>query len=638
MKFPHSLRDPIHGLVPMTACEWELLRTRAVSRLRGIRQMGMAYVVFPGAHHTRFEHVIGAMHTAGLLAERLSFDDSELRLIRLAALFHDIGHRPFSHSLEDAARRHVDRPELGFLHQFLDHEERTYQLVCHDPEIGEVLARHPEYREIDRKQLALAAIGEHARAEFNFFTHSEIDADRIDYVLRDSYYCGFAPGVDIQALRELYVPDPTYGIVLNSERLYVAQQILFARYHLISHVQNNPFSRLGDLILAECIRDALLASGEAERLEFTGIVNEGQDADLEHFLRLHAPEAWGKLRGLVSGAPLVEELVSYDFRVLSPVARYGIQSLRLEGLSVAQQLQERLAAELEGHALIGDALIDITRVKAPTDPLPTTPTGLVPWHGKLTEFPTIQGIIAASHDGAALHVYGPPDLGVTDEAFDRWVDRYKLLDPSMDAAKAEGMLAELWAGDKTRMGLLLAMEEATFDLLAEQIRHAPSRMDVLFLVCYLTLGLLEQVLGEERLYIDGMEAVWAIARHPEVVAAFGDRYPKAFETSEPSGTFSDDLGYLQRCGLLYVMTRLERVRNAFVERPKYGGTGWGRRLARLMTEPADSEKLARIDAAIRRLILPQQEVYREYFALLGASGGAARRRELRRLMPVAITR
>ncbi|MNK57284.1 HD domain protein [compost metagenome] len=633
MKFPHSLRDPIHGMVPMTACEWELLRTRALSRLRGIRQMGMAYVVFPGAHHTRFEHVIGAMHTAGLLAERLGFDDSELRLIRLAALFHDIGHRPFSHSLEDAARRHVDRPELSFLHQFLDHEQRTRELVCNDPEIGEVLARHPGYRELDREELALAAIGEHSRPEFNFFTHSEIDADRIDYVLRDNYYCGFAPGVDIQALRELYVPDPTYGIVLNSERLYVAQQILFARFHLISHVQNNPFSRLGDLILAECIRDALLTADDSGRHEFTRIVNEGQDADLEYFLRLHAPASWAKLQGLVSGTSTVEERYAYDFRVLSPVARYGIQSLRLEGLSVAQQLQERIGKDIEGGAMI-----DITRVKAPTDPIPTTPTGLVPWHGKLTEFPTIQGIIAASHDGAALHVYGPPGLRVGDEAFEHWVSRYKLLDPSMDPAKAEGMLAELWGGDKTQMGLLLAMEEATYDLLAEQIRHMPSRMDVLFLVCYLTLGLLEQVLGEERLYLDGTEAVWAIIRHPSVVSAFGDRYPKAFETSEPSGTFAGDLGYLQRCGLLYVMTRLERVRNAFVERPKYGGTGWGRRLARLLAEPADSEKLARIDQAIRDLILPHQEVYREYFGLLGASGGAARRRELRRLMPVAITR
>jgi HD superfamily phosphohydrolase len=615
----------------MTACEWELLRTRALSRLRGIRQMGMAYVVFPGAHHTRFEHVIGAMHTAGLLAERLSFDDSELRLIRLAALFHDIGHRPFSHSLEDAARRHVDRPELSFLHQFLDHEQRTRELVCTDPEIGEVLARHPEYRDLDREELALAAIGEHARPEFNFFTHSEIDADRIDYVLRDNYYCGFAPGVDIPALRELYVPDPTYGIVLNSERMYVAQQILFARYHLISQVQNNPISRLGDLILAECMRDALLSADEDGRREFTRIVNEGQDADLEHYLRLHAPASWAALQGLVSGASTVEERFSYDFRVLSPVARYGIQSLRLEGLSVAQQLQERLSPDL-------DALIDITRVKAPTDPLPTTPTGLVPWHGKLTEFPTIQGIIAASHDGGALHVYGPAGMRVSDEAFERWVDRYKLLDPSMDPSKAEGMLTELWGGDKTRMGLLLAMEEATFDLLAEQIRHTPSRMDVLFLVCYLTLRQLEEVLGEERLYLDGMEAVWALVRHPEVVAAFGDRYPKAFETSEPSGTFAGDLGYLQRCGLLYVMTRLERVRNAFVERPKYGGTGWGRRLARLLAEPADSEKLARIDQAVRGLILPHQEVYREYFGMLGASGGSARRRELRRLMPVAITR
>ena len=84
LHFTDSVRDPIHGLIPLTACERDLMRTRALSRLRGVRQMGMAYVIYPGAHHTRFEHVIGAMHTAWLIASDLPiFGFQEQRRARL---------------------------------------------------------------------------------------------------------------------------------------------------------------------------------------------------------------------------------------------------------------------------------------------------------------------------------------------------------------------------------------------------------------------------------------------------------------------------------------------------------------------------------------------------------------------------
>src|SRR5690349_4067365 len=113
MRFTHSIRDPIHGMVPVTECEWERLLGTAFSRMRGVRQMGMASISYPGAHHTRFEHMIGAMHVSWLLCADLEFlSDRDKRLIRLATLCHDLGHWPYSHSLEDAARRHASQPGL----------------------------------------------------------------------------------------------------------------------------------------------------------------------------------------------------------------------------------------------------------------------------------------------------------------------------------------------------------------------------------------------------------------------------------------------------------------------------------------------------------------------------------------------
>lgn len=639
MIFSDRVRDPIHGMIPLTACERDLLRTKPFSRLRGVRQMGMAYVVFSGAHHTRYEHVIGAMHTAWLLSNTLSiFSEDDLRLIRLGALCHDLGHRPFSHSLEDAARRFASDPNYAFLQDYLDHEEHTRWILEQDPEIGEILSRHPEYRHLDRHEIALVAIGEHPRPELNLFTHSEIDADRIDYILRDNYYCGFTHGVDTQALVDLYVPDPEYGLVLGASHTYVATQLLSARYHLITNVQNNPRSRLGDLLLAECICASLKGADEARKARFDRVVNEGQDADLEQFLREHAPEKWAQMQAMVSGREPYRVLTTYDFQVLSPMARFALRSLQVPGQSVAQTLQDRLA---EGTS--GAYLVDRLSISPPVYPLPVEPVGHAPWHGRLTDLPTVQGIVDASLEGVAIRVYAPSDSDLDDDAarFSDWVSAYQRLDGSMDAAKAEGMLHELWEGDRVAFGLLMALEEITVDLLVEQVGRDPSRLALVFLAMYAALDTLERATGDPRLYIDGREGVVTLLNHPAMRPLLQDKLSRTYTGIQPTGELLNDLRYLQRCGLVYAPTRVERAKNVFVRRPKYGTTGWGKRLFRMLALPAESRAFVdQLEAATGEVFGPHLEAYREYFALLDSGGAekAARRRELRRQMPVSVTR
>lgn len=626
-------------MIPLTACERDLLRTKPFSRLRGVRQMGMAFVVYSGAHHTRYEHVIGAMHTAWLLSENLAvFNEDDLRLIRLGALSHDVGHRPFSHSLEDAARRFASSPDFAFLHGYLDHEAHTRKLIEMDPEIGEVLARHPDYRNFDRTEIALVAIGEHPRPELNLFTHSEIDADRIDYVLRDNYYCGFTHGIDTQSLRDLYVPDAEYGLVLSAQHTYVAAQILMARFNLISNIQNNPRSRLGDLLLAECICEALTGADAERKVDFDRVVNKGQDADLEQFLRAHAPAKWAQMQAMVAGREPYYELTTYDFPVLSPMARFALRSLQVPGRSVAQQLQDRLNEEAAGRFLI-----DRISVSPPTDPIPVSPTGHAPWHGRLTDVPTVQGIVDASLEGVALRVYVPAeaDLAEASARFDTWVKAYRRLDQSMDAVKAAGVLHELWGGDRVQFGLLLALEELAIELLIEQVGAGASRMALLFLICYAALETIERAIGDARLYIDGQEGILALVRHPALYGVLAGRLPVSYAAARPSGDLLNDLRYFQRCGLVYAPTRVERVKNVFAPRPKYGATGWGRRLFRTLAEPAPSRAFVdSLETAMKQLFAPHLDAYREYFAMLGeeGSGNATRRRELRRQMPVPFTR
>ncbi len=639
MIFSDRVRDPIHGMIPLTACERDLLRTKPFSRLRGVRQMGMAYVVFSGAHHTRYEHVIGAMHTAWLLSNTLPiFSADDLMLIRLGALCHDLGHRPFSHSLEDAARRFASDPEYAFLKGYLDHEEHTREILEHDPEIGEVLSRHPEYRRLDRHEIALVAIGEHPRPELNMFTHSEIDADRIDYILRDNYYCGFTHGVDTQALVDLYVPDAEYGLVLSASHTYVATQLLSARFHLISNVQNNPRSRLGDLLLAECICAALKGADEATKARFDQVVNQGQDADLEQFLRDRAPERWAQMQAMVYGREPYRVLTTYDFPVLSPMARFALRSLQVPGLSVAQQLQDRLAEQTSGGYLI-----DRLSISPPVYPLPVEPAGHAPWHGRLTDLPTVQGIVDASLEGVAIRVYVPADADLADDAarFTDWAASYQRLDPSMTAAKAEGTLQELWEGDRVEFGLLMALEEIGLDMLIAQVGTDPSRLALVFLSIYAALDTLERATGDPRLYIDGKEGVVTLLNHPAMRPLLQDKLAGTYAASQPTGELLNDLRYLQRCGLVYAPTRVERAKNVFVRRPKYGTTGWGKRLFRMLTSNAESRAFVdQLETATEQVFGPYLDAYREYFTLLDAGGAdtGARRRELRRQMPVSVTR
>lgn len=638
LSFPESIRDPIHGLIPLTACERELLRTRPLSRLRGVRQMGMAYVVYPGAHHTRFEHVIGAMHTAWTMARELPiFGFQELRLLRLAALTHDLGHRPFSHSLEDAAKRYADGPGLAFLAEFLDHEDHTRHLLLNDPEIGEVLARHPDYKHVDREELAALAVGEHPRADLNLLIHGEIDADRIDYVMRDNYYCGFAHGIDAQALAHLWALDATHGLVIAPSHVHIASQLLAARYQLIAHIQNSPPSRLGDLLLAEAIKEALTDPDEATQQEFRRLANEGQDVDMEHFLKARAGQAWGRLTALVAGREPAKLVEAFEFPLLSPAARYAVAALQQRPGSLPRALELGLRSELEAPLMI-----DVARVSAPVAPVRIARRDHQPWHGRLTDHPMVAGIVNASIEGTALKVYGPHDASyeVAPQTFAAWVEAYRAIDPSMSLEKAEHLLAEHWKGERHRLGLLFCLERIAVDRHRKRLAtEGPVPLDALFLTVYAALQGLERRLGETRLYLDGREAVWALLKHPEVLAAWGEAPLKPYRGEEVPGRLRNELQLLRQSGLLYVTTRLERSRNVFVERHKIGATGWGRRLAQQLTEAPEAqtfrERLALAEASI---FAPAEAAYRAYFGLHQEDMASAKRRELRRQMPIPVSR
>ncbi len=206
----HKICDPIHGFIRFSDKEKELIETRAFQRLRYLSQMGMAYLVYPGATHSRFEHSLGVMELSSRIYRSLQPNVDE-EVVRLVALCHDLGHLPFSHTAEQTLLG-----EKG-------HERMTIEIV--------------KTLSIPHKEEVLRALsGEGIAAEI--IADDNFGADRIDYLLRDATYTGVKFGhLDYnQLIDSLAMVDDQIGVhvsgIQSVESLSIARYMMYARvYH-----------------------------------------------------------------------------------------------------------------------------------------------------------------------------------------------------------------------------------------------------------------------------------------------------------------------------------------------------------------------------------------------------------------------
>jgi len=185
------IRDPVHGDIELTSLEAEILDTREMQRLRGIKQTGAAYLVFPGALHTRFDHSLGVVATATAILTALrkngaAISQDDWELVRLGALLHDVSHLPFGHTIEDERAifgRH-DRPER--LEYFLRNGGigRVLRRAGWEDAVVELLAGRREQ-------------GGRGPADWHHgVIAGAVDADLLDYLRRDAYFCGLRHDYD----------------------------------------------------------------------------------------------------------------------------------------------------------------------------------------------------------------------------------------------------------------------------------------------------------------------------------------------------------------------------------------------------------------------------------------------------------
>ena len=193
LDLPHEVRDPIHGLIRLTEQEMGLVNTQAFQRLRRIRQLAMADLVYPGAVHTRFEHSLGTLHTAQRIIDHLKrfegVPEEDERVVRLAALLHDIGHGPFSHVTEHLLDKYYDKAAVGESSAMEKiHEMVTVDVINKVDEVASLLS------DDDRETITKIIAGERRRDYRRDIVSSDLDADKMDYLLRDAHYAGVRYG------------------------------------------------------------------------------------------------------------------------------------------------------------------------------------------------------------------------------------------------------------------------------------------------------------------------------------------------------------------------------------------------------------------------------------------------------------
>lgn len=271
--------DVMYGFVPITAWEEEIINSPFFQRLRWIKQLSFANYIFPGAEHSRFAHTIGVMHSMDqmLRALGLAVGDEELfspkttseaallhKSLRVSALLHDIGTFPFSHTIEYAYIKHGNDQRRK--------RTREKTLPNNHEHLGSFIIKNTRYpggitQILEKAGLNVQMISKIIKGESpyliaNQLMHSDLDADRMDYLLRDSYYTGIQYGqfdrdYILANLQTFSMGKGQLGFGIHENAMRAVEDFLIARFNWYSQVVRNPASSKFD-ILSTAIAQVLL--------------------------------------------------------------------------------------------------------------------------------------------------------------------------------------------------------------------------------------------------------------------------------------------------------------------------------------------------------------------------------------------
>ena len=365
-----EIRDPVHGYVKLEGLALELADTPQMQRLRWIKQLGLASLVYPGANHTRFEHSLGAYHMAALLTRHLGLDEEDRLLVGAAALLHDVGHGPLSHATESA------------LAPFLRTEHESVIELLKRGELREVLDGHGLRAQDIQAFINGTGLGQ--------IVSGEIDVDRMDYLIRDAHYTGVAYGV-IDRLRLLQKMKLHQGqLVVEAGGVQAATSLLISRLLMHPSVYYHHVCRISECMISSGIRSMVEDGASAAGIKVMD--------DIQLFTSLDT-----------AGGYAAEMNSRIRSRKLFKRAVYtGVENLEPSLLRVSDKiLAQEIAAEAD---------VDVNYILVDNPPLPDTIEGSFPaLVGEevrpLREVSPLVSILERAHRATwRFGVYAPPEL------------------------------------------------------------------------------------------------------------------------------------------------------------------------------------------------------------------------------------
>jgi hypothetical protein len=348
------LRDPLWDTIRLDETAEQIVDSPAYQRLRYIKQLGLAHMVYPGAVHTRFDHALGVYHLArralAALGERgdlAQVDPADCRLIPLAALLHDIGHYPFSHAVEELGEERLP-----------GYHEAVVGVFLADPEVRGAL----ESVVPDGPARVEALIRGRSASPLQGLVSGSLDLDKIEYLKRDARFCGVPYGeVDVDRLLDglRLVADPETGrleLGVHEKGVAALESLLFAKYQMFRNVYWHHAVRAATVMYKRIVEDALAA----DLLEGSELVGQTDEALLSQLEQRAAQRP-----GDGAAAGVAERVAGLRMRRL-PKRAAEVVAAELDedaaadwlGVDTAlkRRLEDRLAAELRLAG--GDAFVD----------------------------------------------------------------------------------------------------------------------------------------------------------------------------------------------------------------------------------------------------------------------------------------
>ena len=268
--FKRTIFDTLHGHITLNRVEARILETPYYQRLRWIRQLGFSFYIFPGATHTRHAHALGVLHVMHrvLHAIGLAVPDEKFfnpsatdektifhRMMRLAAMLHDIGTMPFSHTIELAYINHWKEQQRLKTPKYVASHETLGSHIILNTDFDGGITRILKEEGIDPHMLSKIIAGQSDSLVANQLMHSDIDADRMDYLLRDAYFTGVKLGLyDIDFLiKSMAVSDHRgrTALCMREEAMTTVDSFLVSRYFWYSQIISDGTSYKFDLIAAK---------------------------------------------------------------------------------------------------------------------------------------------------------------------------------------------------------------------------------------------------------------------------------------------------------------------------------------------------------------------------------------------------